>query len=219
MSLLLKPIGSRHNLTGAESVSAVNCLVMKRALLIAAVFAGLCFPVRGQQLNQVKQSQDETAGLDRAGQADAFDAASALVPYRPEIFKTLDGSTLIDNLAMRSLWVERRVPVSSALGQMGIVQPDLFPLALGDEVKSRKANTSEASGKDSSGAMVLSRLNPVYYGGEVGVFYGHSSGKFGGDDFATYMTGTVGTDKVQITVGASYEESNREIPRLRVLPR
>ena len=32
-----------------------------------------------------------------------------------------------------------------------------------------------------------SPLNPVYYGGEVGVFYGHSSGKFGGDEFGTYI--------------------------------
>jgi hypothetical protein len=58
-----------------------------------------------------------------------------------------------------------------------------------------------------------SPLNPVYYGGEVGVFYGHSSGKFGGDEFGTYIEGGVGNDKFQINAGASYQEWNGRVPR------
>ena len=61
--------------------------------------------------------------------------------------------------------------------------------------------------------MVSLPLNPVYYGGEVGVFYGHSSGKFGGDEFGTYIEGGVGNDKFQINAGASYQEWNGRFPR------
>ena len=68
-------------------------------------------------------------------------------------------------------------------------------------------------GKDSSAAIVNSPLNPISYGGEVGFRYGHASGKFGGDDFATYMIGTAGNDKFQITVGGGYEEFNGRLSR------
>ena len=45
--------------------------------------------------------------------------------------------------------------------------------------------------------------------------YGHASGKFGGDDFSTYIVGEAGNDKFHITVGASYEESSGRLPRFR----
>jgi hypothetical protein len=43
--------------------------------------------------------------------------------------------------------------------------------------------------------------------------YGHSSGKFGGDEFGTYIDGVVGNDKFQINAGASYQEWNGRFPR------
>ena len=52
-----------------------------------------------------------------------------------------------------------------------------------------------------------------FNGGEVGFMYGHSSGKFGGDEFGTYIDGTVGNDKFQINAGASYQEWNGRFPR------
>ena len=63
-------------------------------------------------------------------------------------------------------------------------------------------------GKDSSNEMVSSSGNPVYYGGEVGFLYGRSSGNGGGDLYETYITGTVGNDKFQISAGASYDDWN-----------
>jgi len=92
------------------------------------------------------------------------------------------------------------------------------PVALVSAAPAQKTNASSVSGKDgkdSSAEMMTSPLNPVYYGGEVGVFYGHSSGKFGGDEFGTYIEGGVGNDKFQINVGASYEESSVRFPRFR----
>jgi hypothetical protein len=63
--------------------------------------------------------------------------------------------------------------------------------------------------------MLSSSLNPIYYGGEVGVLYGRWSGKGGGDMWQTYVVGTVGNDKFQITAGAAYEEWNGRGLRLR----
>jgi len=36
--------------------------------------------------------------------------------------------------------------------------------------------------------------------GEIGFYYGHSSGKFGGDEFGSYITGGVGNEHMQINV-------------------
>jgi hypothetical protein len=69
--------------------------------------------------------------------------------------------------------------------------------------------------KQTSAEVMTSPLNPAYYGGEVGFLYGHPTGRFGGDEVQTYILGEVGTDKFQISVGASYQESNGRVPRLR----
>jgi hypothetical protein len=73
-------------------------------------------------------------------------------------------------------------------------------------------------GKDSPDEMMSSSSNQIYYGGEVGVLYGQWSGKGGGDILQTYILGTVGNDKFQITAGASYEESSGRGLRFRSFP-
>jgi hypothetical protein len=63
-------------------------------------------------------------------------------------------------------------------------------------------------GKDLPNEVMSSSGGPIYYGGEVGFMYGHSSGNGGGDMYETYITGTVGNDKFQISAGASYDDWN-----------
>jgi hypothetical protein len=59
-------------------------------------------------------------------------------------------------------------------------------------------------------------LRPNYeLGGEVGFFYGKSSGKYGGEDYAAYISGTLATENFSITAGASYQESTFRVPRRR----
>jgi hypothetical protein len=53
----------------------------------------------------------------------------------------------------------------------------------------------------------------VYVGGEVGFLYGRSSGKYGREDFQTYIIGTVGNEKFSITAGYLYQESSGRVPR------
>ena len=193
-----------QDFTGARSVSAVNSLMIKRALLVGVGFLALCFPVAAQQNNRT----------------DEFDAAAVLALYRPEIFTSVDSSLLVRDLPMLT-FLDGRLPGSTALGRMGTARLDLPSLAYVSAAyvsaaKVRKINAAPVSGKDgkdSSAEVMSSPLNSVYYGGELGFFYGHSSGRFGGDEFGTYIEGGVGNDKFQINAGASYQEWNGRVPR------
>jgi len=55
----------------------------------------------------------------------------------------------------------------------------------------------------------------VYFGGEVGFLYGRSTGKYGREDFQTYITGTVGNEYFSITAGYLRHESSGQVPRRR----
>jgi len=179
---------------------------MKRALLGFLGVISFCFPVAAQQTSRLDRSEDEIVTFEQ------------LSLYRPEILNPLDSSALLQRLPMLTLLEDRRLPVSTEMGRMGMAPLDLFPVGFLRAAPAQKIKASPGSGKDgkdSSAEVMTSPLNPVYYGGEVGVFYGHSSGKFGGDEFGTYIFGGVGTDKFQINAGASYQEWNGHVPRFR----
>jgi hypothetical protein len=126
------------------------------------------------------------------------DTSSALALNQSDIFQRVDSYALIQALPLP-------------------IQSNLFPaesLSLGEMQKvsaspRRRSRARDAKdfvdSKDVS-ARALVPSNPFYYGGEIGVFYGHATGKFGGDAFGGYAIGTVGNDKLQITAGTSYEE-------------
>jgi hypothetical protein len=177
--------------------------MIKRALIAALCSLALCLPIAAQQTSRLEQTEDETITLEQ------------LSLYQPEIFSPVDGSLLIHDLPMLT-FLDGRLPVSSELGRMGMAPLDVFPIAFVSAAETHKANASlasPASGTDSPREVTTLRLNPEYWSGEVGVFYGRSSGKFGREDFGSYIVGGVGNDKFQITVGASYEESNGRVPR------
>jgi hypothetical protein len=186
--------------TGARMVSAVNSLMIKRALIVVG-FLALCFPL--------------------AAQTPSLDASSAFAFYRPEIFSTVDSLALVDRLPVLNFLDGTRLPVSSEMGRMGTA-PLEFPsitymsFAYVSAAKVRNGNAAQVSGKDgkdSSAEVMTAPSAPYYYGGEVGFMYGHSSGKFGGDEYGTYIDGTVGNDKFQINAGAAYQEWNGRFPR------
>ena len=51
-----------------------------------------------------------------------------------------------------------------------------------------------------------------YATGEVGFFYGRSTGKYSHDVKQGYILGTVGYENTQITVGAAYGQSSGHLP-------
>ena len=174
--------------------------MMKRALVIILGFVGFSFPLAAQR---------------------SLDSGSIFAFYRPEIFTTVDSSVLLHDLPVLTLLDGQRLPVSSELGRMGRAPLDLFPVAFLRVAKAHQTQKVKASAvyrtaaKDSPAEVIESRVDPLYYGGEVGVLYGQWTGKYGGEVMQGYMTGTVGNDKVQITAGAEYEESNVRVPRFR----
>ncbi len=70
--------------------------------------------------------------------------------------------------------------------------------------------------KDSlDNVMEFESTNKVRVSGEVGFLYGKSTGKYGREDFQTYIIGTVGNDKFSITAGYYHQELSGQTPRWR----
>jgi hypothetical protein len=120
------------------------------------------------------------------------DLPFALALYQPDTLSMIDGSML-------SLG-EPRLPVAYLSAGQG-----------------QKRNASPTDRADSSAGVFTLRLDPAYSGGEIGVLYGR--GSHGSSALQSYIVGTVGNDKFQITAGASYEEFNVRIPRSTVFLR
>jgi hypothetical protein len=179
-----------QNFTGIYGFSALNCDMTKRAGFGLVALLALSFPALGQQPT--------------------------------ELFTTVDSAALVHQLPMQE-FLDGRLPGSTPLGRMGTAPVANFPMGLVSAAPRQKASTGSASvkdpkdGKDYSSveAMALEKASLAFTGGEVGFMYGHSSGKFGGDEFTSYIMGGVGNDKMQINVGASYQEFNGHFSRSR----
>jgi hypothetical protein len=165
--------------------------MLKRAIPAVIAFFGLCLPA--------------LAGETTVAAPDF---------YRTNLFSTVDASVLIHSLPVSSLLNGRHVPISSALGRMGMTPLDFAPLAYLPAVNSSKARAESSYGDDEADPVSLLRSSQVYVSGELGFFYGTSTGRYGGgSDIGGYVIGTVGNDRIQVTAGASYEESSVRYPR------
>jgi len=184
--------------------------MIKRALVIALGFLGFCFPLTAQQTSRVERTKDKAATY-RQLRPSALDTPARLTLSRPEVFSATNGSVLM----MLTLSEGQRLPASGELGSMGMPPLDYFQDDLPSAAQVEQAYAAPVDGKDSPAEMISPPLSPIYYSGEVGVFYGRSSGKFEREIMQTYFLGGVGNDKFQITVGAAYEESNVSLPRFR----
>jgi hypothetical protein len=185
---------------GVYNRSAFNCLPMNR--LVAIGILGLATLCSTQRLS-IASDFDPIFGF-----------------YRPELFANFDSSDLVRNLPIRE-FLDGRLPGSTALGRMGTAPVADFPTALVDAEPRHKGTSGSRpvrdpkDGKDYSSAESLAaeKASLVWTGGEIGFYYGHSSGRFGGDEFGSYITGGVGNEHMQINVGASYQEFNGRVPR------
>ena len=203
-----------QNFAGARRCSVVNSLMIKRALLVGLGFLGFCFPLAGQQTSRMKQTRAEMNPF-RQLRPSALDTPARLTLSRPEFFSPMHGSSFTDAYLTLALFNGQRLPASSELGWTGMAPLDPFQDELPSAAEVPQANVVPVDGKDSPSEVVTSPLNPIYYSGELGVFYGRSSGKFGREIMQTYFLGEVGNDKFLIRVGAAYEEANGCFPRFR----
>jgi len=193
--------------------------MIRRGVCVAVGLLGVCFAVAAQQANWRGATEN--------------DPTFALSLYKPEIFSGKDTSLLFRKGRVHTWWDGGRLASNNALAQVGMVSLDLFPVAYvlpnapgaatsrkGSSAADSPTGTFGPDGKDSPG-MMMPPPDEVYYGGEVGILYGRWTGKGGGDLIQSYMLGTVGNDKIQISVGAAYEESSGHSARYRsyVFPR
>jgi hypothetical protein len=185
--------------------------MIKSVLLVGLGSVGFCLPLAAQQTSSVERSKAETSAPRELHRASALDTPARLTLSRPEFSSTIHGSVLTDDLIMLTLLDGERLPASSELDRMGMPPLDYFQ----DTAEGENAEPARVDGKDSPREVVSSPLSPIYYSGEIGVFYGRSSGKFDREIMQTYFLGQVGNEKFQITVGAAYQESNGSSPRFR----
>ncbi len=186
--------------------------MIRRGIFTILGLVSVCIPLHGQQAVP-DVSDSVTISTNELRHVGASDTESALSLYRPDLFSAIDGATLIHGLPVLTLLDGRRFPISGPLARMGMSPVDLFPIAFLTGVEVQSVHGSPRFGSDSSGGVVNLRTDRVYTGGEVGVFYGKSSGRYGREDFETHIIGSVGPDKFQLTAGAAYQESSGRVPR------
>jgi hypothetical protein len=188
--------------------------MIKSAILVALGLLGFCFCVTAQQTSRTKQTKNETR-TPRQLRPSVLDTPARLTLSRPEFFSPMDGSRFTDAYLTLALFNGQRLPASSELGWTGMAPLDPFQDDLPSAAELEQANSAPVDGKDLPSEMISPPLSPFYYSGEVGVFYGRSSGKFEREIMETYFLGQIGNDKFQITVGGAYGESNVNAPRYR----
>jgi hypothetical protein len=140
----------------------------------------------------------------------------AVFPSLPAQPPEFDG--LLDHQSIDSPWASLetrdRFSFSTAFGSMRTT-PEYLPVFDPTEPLTN-SYTAPASRRDSlDRAVDLRASNPVRFGGEMGFLYGKSSGKYGREDFSTYIIGTVGNDKFSITAGYYHQETTFSGPRWR----
>ena len=157
--------------------------MIKRALFALAGFLGVCLSMSAQQ----KQGPDQLS---------------------------FDGTTL-DQPGVRtpsiSLEDRDRFFFSTAFGSMRTTEEFLPPFSPWEPQSVALPNTTSRRKVDD--VVDLRSAEHIQFGGEIGFLYGKSSGKYGREDFESYIIGTVGNDKFSITAGYLHQETNGRFSR------
>ena len=139
---------------------------------------------------------------------------------RPNVFRALNNSPVrtpslelsdahLFTFPTGFAWMEPRtsdfLPALPTVGSQSQTTRNVsYSMALSDSSKESPKETKDLAQRN--------LLDTVH--GEVGFFYGRSSGgRFSGDTEGGYVIGEVGDDKLHISVGASYENSNFNFSR------
>jgi len=155
----------------------------KRALSAVAGFLSYCLSLSAQQTQSPGPLQFDGGTLNRP-------------------FLRVPSLTLAD---------QERVSFLTAFSWQTPV--DFLPPFNPVEPQSVALPTTPGRGNSLDNVVEMRAPDRVYVGGEVGFLYGRSSGKYGREDFQTYIIGTVGNEKFSITAGYLHQESSGRIPR------
>jgi hypothetical protein len=177
--------------------------MIRRTLVAVAAFFAVCFSLSAQSPGPI---QPGFFALNQLGPGGVAGAQSALAQAGILPNNTYDG------LASLTLADGRFFSFPSAFGWMELTAtPDFLP-ATTLEAPRRVAPVATTYRTD-AGTKAMELLPRFDYAhGEVGFLYGKSSGKFGREVKEGYILSEFGNDKTQITVGASYGQSNGRVP-------
>lgn len=177
--------------------------MIRHALPVVAGFLSLALSLSAQSLGPIEPG---FFALNQLGPGGVTDARTALA--RADIL----ANNTYDGLASLTLADGRFFSFPSAFGWMELATtPDFLP-AMMLEQPQRVAPVATTYHTD-AGTKAMELLPRFDYAhGEVGFLYGKSTGKFGREVKEGYIMGEIGNDKTQISVGASYGQSNGRFP-------
>jgi hypothetical protein len=205
----------------------MNCGMLRRAFAVAVGLFVVCFCLEAQQAKRSCATEARPVASKHVQPAGGSDTSFGLSLHQPKVFSAKNSSILF-NKGPVGAWSDggrlasERAFASMSMGSFELppapyFAPDAFistPAKKGSAIPRPQAEILGTDGKDFDGEM-LSPPNRIYYGGEIGFLYGHSTGKGSGDILQTYIQGAVGNDHFQITAGAAYEQSSGNAVKFR----
>jgi hypothetical protein len=168
--------------------------MFKRASFVLLGLVALALPLFGQSISS--DIADSLRTLDRS-----------------DLLAPVDSVSLMSDLPTLALLDASALPTSNDLARMGATPANLFPTAFLTASDAPKKISHQPQRELFENEAELKPVHSYEIHGEVGVLYGVSAGKYGGSAFESYLTSTITTDKVSLSVGASYEESSSRFPR------
>ena len=172
--------------------------MVKGAPSAIAGMVGFCLSVLAQQ-------------TDRLEQVDVFSLERPAAVMEP--LSAFDRSDTFSALSRSFRALPTLAFSNERLFSYNWMEPNFLP-ALNAVETPPASNLARVPASDPSDKFVYSRPFFDYAGGEVGFFYGRSSGKYGREDMSEYIIGEMGNEKFHITVGAAHWESSGRVPRL-----
>ncbi|CAN5384190.1 hypothetical protein BH20VER3_BH20VER3_09030 [soil metagenome] len=174
----------------------------QRALLGLAAIFGLCSATPAQERAKSDTLSTIRLTLERSmGAPGASDIGDS--------FRALNG--VWSGPAPVSLGDERLFSFPRAFGWVQAAPADFLPAFAPQPLPLMTAAPTRA--RDASGLAQDLPQKFDYVGGEVGLFYGRSTGKFRREVEQAYLLGEIVEGNTQITVGAYYEHSKGRAPR------
>jgi hypothetical protein len=183
--------------------------MIKRVLFAVTASLGVCFSLFARETAILDSVQSASFKLNQVSASDMVEGRAAL-PQRTVSFSTLHSAwygsgplTLVDG---------RVFSFSTAFGWIEARPGGFLPAFIAKQLPAVTPAKTLAPYPGGEAVDLVHEFD--YVGGEVGVFYGRSIGKFNRQVEQGFILGEVGNGDTHIAVGMSYEHSSGNAPRI-----
>jgi hypothetical protein len=181
--------------------------MIKRALAAVAAILGLCISILAQ--GGATSIQPVNFALSQATSRDMVEGRTAPL-QRMGSFRALND--LWYGAGPLTLLDGRLFSFPGTFGWLEATPMDFLPDFAGEALPRVKPGMKVAPDSSDPAVDLLHRFD--YVGGEVGLFYGRSTGKFSREVEQGYIRSDIVDGNTQISVGAFYEHSSGRVPRI-----